>query len=715
MKLTSWMFAVSLSCFTFAAVAAEGIDPSQGIADPCSKESWYDGKLLLLEGKGWQNTESHYDRLPAMAKDKVRAPIWNLSHDSAGMCLRFLTEATSIRIRWTLRQENLALPHMPATGVSGIDLYMKVDNGRWMFAGNGRPSSRSNEASFRVIPRAECLLYLPLYNGVESVEIGVPRNKALSKPVASSDRPNKPVVFYGTSITQGGCASRPGMACTALVGRQLDVPVINLGFSGNGKMEPEMADLLVELDPAAYVLDCLWNMNPAEVSERVGPFVRKLRGARPDTPILLVEDSSVSNTTPTEKGSILRRIYGDLQAGGIGDLHFLSNRDMLGTDGDGTVDGCHPNDLGMMRQAAVFSKSLAAILRTASPNQAVRSDAEAVMTRTWMPEAQPPSNPQLPTLFLIGDSTVRTGSKGNGANGQWGWGSPLGDFFDRTRINVENRAWGGTSSRTFATQGFWDKVLVDLKPGDYVMMQFGHNDGSPINDRQRARGTIPGVGAETQEIDNLLTGKHEIVRTYGWYIRRYISEVKAKGATAIVCSPIPRNNWRDGRVIRASNDYGRWAAEAAEAEGAFFLNLNATIADRYDRLGENHVSAAFFGPQDHTHTVAAGARFNAQCVVDGIKALECPLADYLLESSEDPKPLRASCLISRPALNQPCCVSRLLRGSNLYSSHTGGTIRGARLSLGDAGTYIPGAPNWAGLIRSDDGFTGTITPRCFEP
>ncbi len=407
MRWTSWICAAALLPFTLAVIPAERIDPLQGIADPCAGELWYDGRLLLLEGKGWENTASYYDRLPATAQGKVRAPVWDLSHDSAGMCLRFVTEATSIRVRWTLRKENLALPHMPATGVSGIDLYTRAGDGRWTFGGNGRPGARSNEARFRVTPGTECMLYLPLYNGVESLQIGVLKDKALSKPIASSGKQDKPIVFYGTSITQGGCASRPGMACTAIVRRELDVPVINLGFSGNGRMEPEMADLLAELDPAVYVLDCLWNMRPAEVSERMGPFVEKLRRARPDTPILLVEDSSVSNTTPTEKGTILRRIYEDLQARGMRDLHFLSNRDMLGTDGDGTVDGCHPNDLGMMRQATVFSKSLAAILRTASQDRAVRSEAEAVLTRTWLPEAQPPSNPKLPTLFLIGDSTVR--------------------------------------------------------------------------------------------------------------------------------------------------------------------------------------------------------------------------------------------------------------------------------------------------------------------
>ena len=362
MRLIFCVLVASFVPFALAGAPGERINPGKGTADPCDGRLWYDGRLLLLEGKGWENTESYYDRLPAPAKDKVRPPVWDLSHDSAGMCLRFVTEGTSLRIRWTLREGNLAMPHMPATGVSGIDLYSRTDDGRWTFVQNGRPTAKSNEASFRVAAGAECLLYLPLYNGVESIKVGVPQDKALSKPGESPGRQHKPIVFYGTSITQGGCASRPGMAFTAIVRRQLDVPVINLGFSGNGKMEPEMADLLAELDPAVYVLDCLWNMQPAEVSQRVAPFVKKLRAARPGTPILLVEDASVSNTTPTEKGRICRRIYEDLKAEGITGLHFLSNQDMLGTDGDGTVDGAHPNDAGMLRQATVFRKSLAAIL-----------------------------------------------------------------------------------------------------------------------------------------------------------------------------------------------------------------------------------------------------------------------------------------------------------------------------------------------------------------
>ena len=177
------------------------------------------------------------------------------------------------------------MPHMPATGVSGVDLYAKDKAGRWQFVGNGRPNAAIQHGFLHAAsPASNCLLYLPLYNGVKSVEIGIPKGRTISTPDAGRFERRKPIVFYGTSITQGGCASRPGMAATAIVGRQLDTPVINLGFSGSGKMEPEMADLLAELDPSVYVLDCLWNMTPELVSTRVEPFVKKLRQAHPTRP-----------------------------------------------------------------------------------------------------------------------------------------------------------------------------------------------------------------------------------------------------------------------------------------------------------------------------------------------------------------------------------------------------------------------------------------------
>jgi len=343
---------------------AETIAPKHGTADPDGKTVWYDCKRLGLEGKGWADTQSYYDRLPARAKGTVPAKVWRRSLDTAGMCVPFITDAASIRVRWALRSKELAMPHMPATGVSGIDLYGKDEAGPWRFLGNGRPTGVSNTASFEVTPGRECLLYLPLYNGVKSVEIGIPRGKTLSP----SGRPRrKPIVFYGTSIMQGACASRPGMACAAMVGRRLDVPVMNLGFSASGKMEPEMADLLAELDPSIYVLDCLWNMSPSMTQTRVEPFVKKLRAAHPRTPILLVEDSSFQDVTPTPKGRILRARYHRLRQQGFKHLYLLPNENMLGKDFEGTVDKCHSNDLGMMRQATVFVKALTPILQTTQP------------------------------------------------------------------------------------------------------------------------------------------------------------------------------------------------------------------------------------------------------------------------------------------------------------------------------------------------------------
>jgi lysophospholipase L1-like esterase len=252
------------------------------------------------------------------------------------------------------------------------------------------------------------------------------------------------------------------------------------------------------------------------------------------------------------------------------------------------------------------------------------------MTSIWMPNVQPKSDPNKPTLYLIGDSTVRTGTRGDGSNGQWGWGAPIADFFDRTRLNVENHAMGGTSSRTFRTLGLWDKVLAKVKPGDFVIMQFGHNDSGALNDNSRARGTIKGNGDESEEIDNMLTGKHEVVHSYGWYIRQYIADTKAKGATPIVCSLIPRNRWENGKIIRSMNSYGQWAAQAAQSEGAQFIDLNQLICDRYDEAGQERVTALYFDGHETTHTNAMGAQLNATCVAKGIKTLEgCPLTDYL--------------------------------------------------------------------------------------
>ncbi|MGE5607928.1 MAG: SGNH/GDSL hydrolase family protein [Bacillota bacterium] len=361
-SITRVLFVALVTLAAGRAVAAEA-NPQKATPSSDGKILWYDGKSLPIEGKGWTDTKAFYDRLPAKAEGKATGAVWGLSHHSAGLCIRFTTDSTSLQVRWTLLPKgNLAMPHMPATGVSGVDLYTQDSSGRWSFVGNGRPGGESNSAAFSPPAGQQCLLYLPLYNGVSSVEIGIPKGKRLSVPDAAEIQKRKSIVFYGTSITQGGCASRPGLAFTAIVGRKLNMPVINLGFSGSGKMEPAMADLLAELDASVYVLDCLWNMSPEMVSQRVEPFVKALRAARPDTPILLAEDCSVKNTCPTIKGKIVREIHQKLVADGVKNIFFLASEGMLGEDTEATIDGCHPNDLGMMRQAEAFSKALAPLV-----------------------------------------------------------------------------------------------------------------------------------------------------------------------------------------------------------------------------------------------------------------------------------------------------------------------------------------------------------------
>ncbi|WP_324671272.1 rhamnogalacturonan acetylesterase [Hymenobacter sp. GOD-10R] len=221
--------------------------------------------------------------------------------------------------------------------------------------------------------------------------------------------------------------------------------------------------------------------------------------------------------------------------------------------------------------------------------------------------------PKRPTLYLIGDSTVR-----NTNAPQMGWGSKLASFFDTTRLAVVNRAMAGRSTRTFISEKRWTKVDSVLKPGDFVIMQFGHNEGSaPDTTKAGRRGVLKGTGEETKQL-TWPDGHQETVHTYGYYLRKFVRETKAKGATPIIASMIPRNEWKDGKVQRANNDYGKWAAEVAQQEGVAFIDLNGITADKYDKLGPDEVKKFF--PGDHTHTNEAGAQVNAASVVDGIKA-----------------------------------------------------------------------------------------------
>jgi lysophospholipase L1-like esterase len=236
-------------------------------------------------------------------------------------------------------------------------------------------------------------------------------------------------------------------------------------------------------------------------------------------------------------------------------------------------------------------------------------------------------NKERPVLYIIGDSTVRNGD-GTGSNGQYGWGSFVAGYFDSSKLMVSNQAIGGRSSRTFITEGRWDKVLATLKKNDYVIMQFGHNDSGPLDDTARARGTIKGVSEDSISIYNPIRKVKETVYTYGWYMRKYVRDTKAKGGIPVICSPIPRNEWKDGKVVRSADSYAGWAQTIAKEEGAWFIDLNELVATKYEALGTGKVVTFF--PSDHTHTNKEGAELNAEIVINALKRLHpLKLADYL--------------------------------------------------------------------------------------
>jgi lysophospholipase L1-like esterase len=226
-----------------------------------------------------------------------------------------------------------------------------------------------------------------------------------------------------------------------------------------------------------------------------------------------------------------------------------------------------------------------------------------------------------PTLYIIGDSTVR-----NSNAPQMGWGSLIDAFFDTAKINIANHAMAGRSSRSFTTELRWAKVDSLLKPGDFVLMQFGHNDGSYPDTTAKNRGTLKGTGEDTVQLV-WADGRRETVHTYGWYIRQFVKAAKAKGATPIILSMIPRNIFKDSKVVRAGN-FGVWAKEVADKEGVLFIDLNAITADKYDVMGPDKVKELFSG--DHTHTNKEGAQINAASVVEGIRQVkECKLNAFL--------------------------------------------------------------------------------------
>jgi len=330
---------------------------------------------LVLEGQAWPHeVQDFYDRLPARAEKNVRKPVWDLSKNSAGLQLRFVTDASEIVVKYAVTG-NLQMPHMPATGVSGVDLYAKDEKNNWLWA-YGRYSFgdtivyRFNNLS---PGKREYILYLPLYNSVKWMQIGVPEENVFTPLPA---RKEKPIVVYGTSIAQGACASRPGLAWSNILSRKLNLPVINLAFSGNGRLEPELLDLLTEIDAKVYILDCLPNLTSGyistdELKKRIVHAVVQLHSQKPFTPILLTEHDGYSDgaINPvryrlyTDVNKALDQMFDSLSASGFQNIYLLK-KEAINQDIETMVDGTHPNDMGMMRYANAYEKKLKEIFKS---------------------------------------------------------------------------------------------------------------------------------------------------------------------------------------------------------------------------------------------------------------------------------------------------------------------------------------------------------------
>ena len=356
--------------FVFAlnstALLAQTITPEPAL-------EWVDARKLSVEGLGFKDVKLPFDRLPSRAEGVVPAPVWKLSRDSAGVLVRFTASTPAIHARWTITNPTLAGANITAIGSSGLDLYARTDAGKWRWLAVGIPKFPDTTTTLiNGIPATEreFMVYLPLHNSVTAFEIGIPQGSTI-KPGPARAAGSKPIVFYGTSITHGFGASRAGMTHVAMLGRTLNREVINLGFSGNGRMEKEVLQFVTELEPAVFVLDCLPNMTAQLVTERTVPGVKLLREKHPDTPILLVEDRNIQSGFLVEarrkaneaNHAALREAFAQLQAEKVPNVHYLDGANLLGDDGEGTVDGSHPTDLGFVRQSAEFERLLRPLLK----------------------------------------------------------------------------------------------------------------------------------------------------------------------------------------------------------------------------------------------------------------------------------------------------------------------------------------------------------------
>ena len=373
--MRSTVFVVATVTLVVAAVADDVSkwDPRMAVEKAVTGADglkWIDGRYLPLEGKAFADVEHFYDRLPRNVTTNVNAGVRSMKHHTSGMMFRFKTSSPTLSFEWVPYARGLSMDHMPATGMSGIDIYAQGGDGVWRYVKTGRIRSDhagawpTGRVEVAISPGTPVTVNLPLYNGVKEIRLGIVSNATVEALGPRKSGVDKPVVFYGTSITHGGCCSRPGLSFVNVIGRDLDVPVVNLGFSGSGVMEMEMSEHLAAIDASCYVLDCLWNMRKTSVAERYEPFIRNLRAKRPDVPIVMAGMCDVYNQPPNDKEKFVDSLYQKLVAEGWEHLVFLPKDNMYLKDFEGTVDGCHPNDWGMMAMAKAYGGAVKEALGT---------------------------------------------------------------------------------------------------------------------------------------------------------------------------------------------------------------------------------------------------------------------------------------------------------------------------------------------------------------
>lgn len=347
--------AAGLPCSTFASGPATTVQSDEGV-------KWTDAASLPLFGKAVEDTYSRYTRLPVGMQGSVKRIIWRLGLNSAGLYVRFRSDSPFIRVRWTSWNGG-QMPHMTDTGTRGLDLYALVD-GKWRFVHSVIPSWTYSVTNDRMVisdmkpEMREYMLYLSLYDGIKSLEVGVDADSFIGEPASASPASDRPVVMYGSSILQGCSASRPGMAFTAIIGRELDREVVNLGFSGSARLDYPIAELMAQVpDPALFVLDYVPNASVDEINERGETFFRMLRDAHPDVPVVFIEDPDYTHALfdtrmaaeIAAKNAAQKALFLKLKKQKEKKIYYVKGSKLLGDDGEGCVDGVHFTDVGMMR------------------------------------------------------------------------------------------------------------------------------------------------------------------------------------------------------------------------------------------------------------------------------------------------------------------------------------------------------------------------------